>query len=150
MFCQWLGVLLGLKKVRVTAHAAYLVPQIPAGPRSIDAPIVHPDDRCRLHINVANLSKRYVQVVAVWIEKSHVTKNWIPVLNDERPLPIFIPPAGSWETWLVFNDLSREMVEYIAEDARVQLSDGTVVKARLNLRPPPAGNVPGFDLYQRK
>lgn len=121
----WLWKLLPLlRNVRVTAHLG----------RFADRDL----DCC--FVTVRNLSpQRKVVVTDVWFE----ARTRVPVLNDERGLPKVIPPEEIWETWISLQALPEAIRAAPETFARVKLSDGKVLAARLNADVSPAGHVPG-------
>jgi hypothetical protein len=67
----------------------------------------------------------------------------IPVLNDTRPLPKVIAAEELWETWIPLNALPAQVRANPETFARVKLSDGTTIAAKVNADVSPAGHVPG-------
>ena len=90
-------------------------------------------------VTVRNLSlQRKAVVTDVWFQ----AEARIHVLNDERPLPKVIAPEELWETWIPLAALPEPLRAHPESLARVKLSDGKVVAARLNTDVSPAGHVP--------
>lgn len=89
-------------------------------------------------VKVTNLSaKREVEITHIWF----TTKPVVHVLNPERPLPARLRLDEQFETWWpVASVPGAPGVERLV---RVQLSNGKVLKSRLNKTVPPAGYVAG-------
>ncbi len=93
-----------------------------------------------LFINVVNLSlQRDVEITHVWIE--HLAQ--LPVLNPKRKLPYRLKPEESWETWINLSELPPSILEKVCDLARVRLSNGKIIKSKLNENVPSEGYVPG-------
>ena len=122
---EWVFKLIGLRQsIRVLCHIAFFKPKGPT---------------C-LFINVVNLSlQRDVEITHVWIEH----QGQIPVLNPKRKLPYRLKPEQSWETWVNLSDLPQNILNNVYNLARVRLSNGKVLKSRVNKNVPSEGYVPG-------
>ena len=93
-----------------------------------------------LFINVVNHSiHRDVEITHVWIEH----QGQASILNPERKLPYRLKPEQSWETWIKYSDLPKNIATNVNNLARVKLSNGKVLKSRVNKNVPSAGHVPG-------
>lgn len=121
----WIFKLVGLRQsVRVLCHIAFFKPNGPT---------------C-LFINVVNLSlQKDVEITHVWIEH----QGQLPVLNSKRKLPYRLKPEESWETWLDLSNLPPSILERVSDLARIRLSNGKVIKSKLNKNVPSEGYVPG-------
>ena len=96
------------------------------------------DKRQQFFIWVTNLSsKREVEITHIWFQ----TNPRKDVLNPERPLPKRLQLDERWETWIPVADVPTE--DDLERKVRVQLSNGKVVKSRLNKDVPPTGHVAG-------
>ena len=133
---EWTFKLIGLRQsVRVLCHTAFSETN-----DTNHTTFITPKDTKCLFINVVNHSiHRDVEVTHVWIEH----QGQISVLNPERKLPYRLKPDQSWETWIKYSDLPENILNNIYNLARVKLSNGKVLKSRVNKNVPSAGNVAG-------
>jgi hypothetical protein len=67
----------------------------------------------------------------------------IPVLNDERPMPVVLPPEEPWETWIPLAACPNAIRSDPVAHVRVKLSDGSVISAKPTANVSPAGFVAG-------
>ena len=137
-----------VRRYRVRAHRAeFWLPQgeLPEDSGFTRTGTVTVDTVTCLFINVTNLSpRREVEVTHVWVETDPPTQ----VLNPDRPLPARLRLDESWETWIELSRLPGDLQE-VERQARVRLSNGTVLKSRLSRDVPPAGYVPGAGRWSR-
>ena len=89
-------------------------------------------------IKVTNLSpQREVEITHLWFETNPPTQ----ILNPVRPLPARLRLDETFETWIPVADVPT--VDDLERMVRVQLSNGKVVKSRLNNGSPPTGYIAG-------
>ena len=89
-------------------------------------------------VKVTNLSRsREVEITHLWF----ATQPPVHVLNDERALPARLRLDETFETWIPVTTVPE--CPKIERLGRVALSNGAVVKSRLNKNVPPIGNVAG-------
>ena len=89
-------------------------------------------------IKVTNLSpQREVEITHLWFETNPPTQ----ILNPVRPLPARLRLDETFETWIPVADVPT--VDDLERMVRVQLSNGKVVKSRLNKGVPPTGYIAG-------
>ena len=121
---SWLWKLLSLcRDVQVTSHQG----RFPD--RNLDC----------YFVTVRNCSPyRKAVIVEVWFDVGIR----IPVLNSERPLPKVLPAEEVWETWIPLQALPQAHRANAETLARVKLSDGKIIKAKINPDVSPAGHVP--------
>jgi hypothetical protein len=94
--------------------------------------------RRQFFINVTNISpRREVEITHLWFETNPPTQ----ILNPVRPLPARLRLDETFETWIPVADVPT--VDDLEGMVRVQLSNGKVVKARLNKGVPPTGYIGG-------
>jgi hypothetical protein len=89
-------------------------------------------------LKVTNLSEtREVEITHIWF----ATEPPVHVLNSARPLPTRLRLDETFETWVPVAEVPHvPNVEFLG---RIQLSNGKVVKSRLNRNVPPVGYVAG-------
>jgi hypothetical protein len=89
-------------------------------------------------VKVTNLSnQREVEITHVWF----ATHPRVDMLNPARPLPARLRLDETWEGWIAADTLPvSPRTERLA---RVLLSNGKIVKSRLNRTVPPVGYVAG-------
>lgn len=91
-------------------------------------------------VKVVNLSSaRDVEVTHVWLE----AQPDVPLLQDDRPLPVRLQPDQTWETWLPIAQVPSSLLPQVPTRIRVQLSNGSVFRSKLNKRIPDVGYVAG-------
>jgi cobalamin biosynthesis protein CbiG len=89
-------------------------------------------------IKATNLSRqRELEITHVWCE----TEPPVHVLNPNRPLPARLRLDETFETWIGVAAIPD--VPNVERLVRVALSNGKVVKSRLNKHVPPVGGVAG-------
>jgi hypothetical protein len=116
------------RKVRVLVHRAVFL----SGGGHQSSPLEH------FFIKVTNLSpKREVEVTHIWFE----TKPPVQLVNPSRPLPARLRLDETFETWILVSAVPAE--QGVERLVRVQLSNGKIVKSRLNKNVPPVGHVAG-------
>ena len=94
--------------------------------------------RQQFFIKVTNLSpQREVEITHLWFETNPPTQ----ILNPVRPLPARLRLDETFETWIPVADVPTE--DDLERKVRVQLSNGKVVKSRLNKGVPPTGYIAG-------
>ena len=94
--------------------------------------------RQQFFIKVTNLSpQREVEITHLWFETDPPTK----ILNPVRPLPARLRLDETFETWIPVADVPT--VDDLERMVCVQLSNGKVVKSRLNNGSPPTGYIAG-------
>jgi len=120
----WVFKIIGLgQQARVLCHRGFL-------PTNTDC----------YFVNVTNLSlKRDLEVTHVWFE----CRSQVNVLNHQRPVPRRLQPDESWETWIEAERIPQEFRENFHRLARVRLSNGRIIKSKLNRNVPSEGFVPG-------
>lgn len=113
------------RHVRVLVHRAYVLP-------------VTPTSQPMFFIKVTNLSKiREVEITHHWFD----TEPPFHFMNPARPLPTRLRLDELYETWVpVASVPTAPEPEWLV---RVQLSNGQVVKSRLNWKVPPIGAIGG-------
>ena len=90
----------------------------------------------RYHIKVTNTSpRREIEITHIWFE----TDPRVDVVNPETPLPQRLRLDETFETWIPAALVPS--VPDIERRVRVLLSNGKVVKSRLNKNVPPVGAV---------
>lgn len=91
-----------------------------------------------LFLKVTNLSEtREVEITHIWF----ATEPPVHILNSARPLPARLRLGETFETWVPVVEVPNvSNVEFLG---RVQMSNGKVVRSRLNKNVPPVGNVAG-------
>jgi hypothetical protein len=95
-------------------------------------------ERQQFFIKVTNLSpKREVEITHLWFETNPPTQ----ILNPVRPLTARLRLDETFETWIPVADVPTE--DDLERKVRVQLSNGKVVKSRLNKGVPPTGYIAG-------
>jgi AAA ATPase domain len=82
-------------------------------------------------------SSREIEITYLWFE----TNPPVHILNPDRPLPTRLRLDETFETWVPVAALPN--VPNVERLGRVSLSNGKVVKSRLNSAVPPVGNVAG-------
>jgi hypothetical protein len=118
---SWFG---GRRKLRVLVHKAFL---LPTGPECF-------------FINVTNISKsRDIEVTHIWLD----TEPQVHVLRPERPLPKRLRPDETWETWVQVSEIPNAYIENTYYMVRVRLSNGKIIRSRMNKRVPSVGYIPG-------
>ena len=116
------------RKVRVLVHRAVFL----SGGGHQSSPLEH------FFIKVTNLSpKREVEVTHIWF----ATEPPVNLINFSRPLPARLRLDETFETWILAGALHPD--EAAERLVRVQLSNGKIVKSRLNKNVPPVGHVAG-------
>jgi hypothetical protein len=91
-----------------------------------------------LFIKVTNLSSsREIEVTHIWF----ATELRIDVLNQERRLPARLRLDETFETWIPVSAVPA--VRHVESKVRVRLSNGKVIKSKLDKRIPPLGYVAG-------
>ena len=105
-------------------HRAFLSARIPRAPA-----ILHQGDK--------PLPQREVEITHLWFETNPPTQ----ILNPVRPLPARLRLDETFETWIPVADVPT--VDDLERMVRVQLSNGKVVKSRLNKGVPPTGYIAG-------
>lgn len=119
-----LGAFGGLRRVRVLVHLATRLP----------------DGEVAYFIKIVNLSSgRDVEVTHVWV----AMKPPLPLINQDRPLPVRLRPDETWETWLPFRCVPETIYSELHRLVRVQLSNGSIFKSKLNTNVPAIGYVAG-------
>lgn len=94
-----------------------------------------------IFITVVNLSiNRDVEVTHAWFE---TPLGQVAATTIERPLPVRLKPQQIWETWVPISSLAPAPPENAESMARVRLSDGRIVKGKLDASVPDTGFVPG-------
>ena len=89
-------------------------------------------------MKVMNLSRsREIEITHVWFE----TKPPVHILNPDRPLPARLRLDETFETWIPVSFVST--ASNVERLGRVQLSNGKIVKSRLDKHVPPVGAVAG-------
>ncbi|HEV7921815.1 MAG TPA: hypothetical protein VGR02_13585 [Thermoanaerobaculia bacterium] len=91
-------------------------------------------------VKIVNLSSaRDVEVTHVWLE----AEPDVPLLQEDRPLPVRLQPDQTWETWLPIKRVPASILAQVPTRVRVQLSNGSVFKSKLNKKVPDLGYVAG-------
>jgi hypothetical protein len=107
--------------VRALAHRGYF--RTPGSPEFV-------------FIKVTNLSRdRDIEITHIWFD----TKPRVDILDF--PLPAHVRPAKTYEIWKPVAELSDD--PNIEQLGRVVLSDGKIIKTKLNKDVPPVGYVAG-------
>jgi serine/threonine protein kinase len=111
--------------VRLLAHTAVFVGTV----------------RFALFVNATNLSETIDrEVTHVWIE----TNPKIYFENNRRPLPKRLKPQETWETWIEFWELPRDLLnEDLPTLVRARLSTGEILRGIRNESVPESGWIPG-------
>lgn len=111
------------RHVRVMVHRAFF--QVPGAPECF-------------FIKVTNLSSsREIEVTHIWF----ATEPRVDVLNQERRLPARLRLDETFETWIPVSAVPA--VRHVGSKVRVRLSNGKVIKSKLDKHIPPLGNVAG-------
>jgi hypothetical protein len=111
------------RHVRVMVHRANF--QVPGAPECF-------------FIKVTNLSSsREIEVTHIWFG----TELRIDVPNQERRLPARLRLDETFETWIPVSAVPA--VRHVESKVRVRLSNGKVIKSKLDKRIPPLGYVAG-------
>ena len=146
--------LLGLSRVSVTCHPAYLEPGPDTEPEVTRPPqegvpfapvatIAPKKPKLVLCITVANVGRYPSAVTNVYLGGPGEILPAQAVLNPSRPLPVYLGPGAVWETWA---ELPRgtwaRYVRSLTRTVRV-VAIGRTYAARRRRVLPPAGNVPG-------
>jgi hypothetical protein len=114
------------RRVRVLVHRACFTSGSPPQP-------VPPE---HYFMKVTNHSEnRDVGVTHAWFE----TNPPVHILGSTRPLPVRLRPDQTFEMWVPVDMLGR--TAHAERLGRVRLSNGNVVKSRLNRAVPPVGMV---------
>lgn len=97
--------------------------------------------RQALFLTVTNLSKnREIEVTYVWA----ATTPEAYALPPQRPLPKRLRPDETWETWIMFAELSAdERDARLLRLGRLRLSTGRIVGSLPDRSVPGFGTVPG-------
>jgi hypothetical protein len=110
------------RRVRVLVHRGIFLPSSPE----------------HYFMKVTNLSaSREIELTHIWFE----TNPPVHILNPDRPLPARLRLDETFETWVSIPALPN--VPNVERLGRVRLSNGKVIKSRLNRKVPPVGNVAG-------
>jgi len=110
------------RRVRVLAHRAIWLPASPE----------------HYFMKVVNLSpNREVEITHTWFD----TQPPVHIVNPDRPLPARLRLDEEFETWVPVAAVPN--VPNVERLGRVRLSNGKVVKSRLNRTVPPVGTVAG-------
>jgi hypothetical protein len=111
------------RHVRVLVHRAFF--QVPGSPQCF-------------FIKVTNLSSsREIEVTHIWF----ATEPRADVLNSERRLPARLRLDETFETWIPVSAVPA--ARSVESKARVRLSNGKVIRSKLDKRIPPIGDVAG-------
>jgi hypothetical protein len=117
----------GLRRVRVLTHL---------GAHLSSGEIVY-------FVKIVNLSSaRDVEVTHVWLE----AEPDVPLVHDDRALPVRLQPDQTWETWLPITQMPLSVLPQAATRFRVQLSNGAVLKSKGNRKVPTVGYIAGGPL----
>jgi hypothetical protein len=118
-------------------HVAVAIPIVAVG--ALTTTFAHGyQGRQQFFIKVTNLSpQREVEITRLWFETNPPTQ----ILNPVRPLPARLRLDETFETWIPVADVPT--VDDLERMVRVQLSNGKVVKSRLNKGVPPTGYIAG-------
>jgi hypothetical protein len=118
----WRGWQQQRRKVLVLVHTAVFLPGSPK----------------QYFMKVTNLSRsREIEITHAWFE----TEPRVDILNPDRPLPARLRLDETFETWIPVGSVPA--VPDVERLGRVRLSNGKVVKSRLNKDVPPVGAVAG-------
>jgi hypothetical protein len=86
------------------------------------------------------VTNREVEITHIWF----ATEPQVHIINSARPLPARLRLDETFETWIPAAEVpdvpDAPDVERLG---RVQLSNGKVIKSRLNKKVPPVGNIAG-------
>ena len=113
------------RKARVTVHVAAFEsrPLVPA-----------------CFVNITNLSEdQDIVITHVWFEATPR----VFALPKDRPLPVRLKAAETWETWVEGRSLPSAIQDNPFGMARVRLSTGQVIRSVENVDVPERGFVPG-------
>ena len=114
----------GLRRVRVLVHLGAHIP----------------NGEIAYFIKVVNLSSgRDVEITHIWLD----AEPNVPVLQDDRPLPVRLQPDQTWETWLPIGYVPIPLLADVPRRIRVQLSNGSIFKSKLNKKIPTIGHIAG-------
>ena len=114
----------GLRRVRVLVHL---------GAHLTNGEIAY-------FVKVVNLSAtRDVEVTHVWLEAEPV----VPLVREDRPLPIRLQPDQTWEIWLPIKRVPLHLLAAAPTRFRVQLSNGSIFKSKPNKAIPSVGYIAG-------
>ena len=114
----------GLRRVRVLVHLGAHVAS----------------EEIAYFVKVVNLSSnRDIEVTHVWLDANPD----IPLLHRDRPLPIRLQPDETWETWMPIARVPWPLLPEVPTRIRVQLSNGSVIKSKVNKKVPSVGYVAG-------
>ena len=112
------------RRLRLTVHRGYLLST----------------RREYYFINATNMSRdRELEITHVWFECTPQ----VHALEPERPLPKWLKPDETWETWVAVERLPEDVRDDAYTLARARLSTGKVVKSKKSEDIPDAGAVPG-------